>query len=106
MGETRGEEREGVRRAVQDARSWGRDLGAGWQARLDQLHAQVRGWAGEAGVDAGSYEFRATWCVAATLLHQMARQMRAEDPDQAASVARLADVMATAGLWGATIPPA
>ena len=93
-----------IQQAVDDAQSWGRELGPSWQARLDQLHAQVRTWAEAAGIDAGSYEFRATWCVAATLLHQMARSLGDQNPAEGASLARLADVVATAGLWGSSIP--
>ncbi len=100
-----GVERARVDQAVADARSWGQDLGPAWQARLDQLHAQVRTWAERTGVDPGSYAFRATWCVATTLLHRMAATRDTDDLGEGATLARLADVVATVGLWGSSIDP-
>jgi hypothetical protein len=95
-----------VRHATAQARSWGDDLGLPWRASLDQLHAQVRSWAEEIGVDPSSYPFQGAWCVAATFLHRMARVMEdSHEPEEAETVGRLADILATVGLWGGALIP-
>jgi hypothetical protein len=91
---------EKVARAEADAREWARDLGAHWVGTFDQMHAEIREWAGQVGVDQRSYEFRAAWCVATTFLHQLARRLQEDDEqDEAEQIAQLANVLATVGLW-------
>jgi hypothetical protein len=90
-----------VERAVSDAREWVRGLGPGWVARFDQMHCDVRRWAGQAGVDPRSQEFRAAWCVATTFLHRMASVIDGDDPQEADGLHRTADILAAVGLWGA-----
>ena len=93
-------ESESVERAVEDARRWVADLGPSWVASFDQMHCDVRRWAQGVGVDPRSYEFRAAWCVATTFLHRMATALGGDDPEEAADMAQVANIVATVGLWG------
>jgi hypothetical protein len=89
-----------VDRAVDDAREWATKLGPSWVAKFDQMHAGVRRWAEEVGIDPLSYEFRASWCVATTFLHRMAEIMDEDDHDAAEGMERMTNILATVGLWG------
>jgi hypothetical protein len=91
---------EPIDRAVEDARRWVARLGPSWVATFDQMHCDVRQWAKEVGVDPRSYEFRASWCVATTFLHRMATVLQGDEPDDAAEMAHVANILATVGLWG------
>ena len=93
-------DRSAVDRAAEDARSWVADLGPSWIARFDQIHADVRRWAERVGVDPHSYEFRATWCVATTFLHRVARSLGTGGAEEGPDLSRLVNMVATAGLWG------
>jgi hypothetical protein len=97
-------DRSSVDRAVDDARRWVVELGPHWVARFDQMHVDVRTWAEEVGVDPGSYEFRAAWCVATTFLHRMAGLLEPEDAPEPDEMSWVANVLASVGLWGS--PPA
>ena len=90
-----------VAHAEDEARRWVRELGPGWVARFDQMHSEVRGRAAELGLTTDSYEFKATWCVATTFLHRMARILAQEDPKEGDALASAANVLSTVGLWGA-----
>lgn len=93
-----------MERAAADARAWVRDLGPAWIARFDQMQCEVRAWAVKVGVDPGSTEFRAAWCVASTFLHRMAALADGDDPDGPVDLKEVANIVATVGLWGS--PPA
>jgi hypothetical protein len=94
--------REGsIDRAAEDARQWVNGLGPSWIARFDQMHCDVRTWAGELGVSTQSYEFKAAWCVATTFLHRMAEVLIKDDPAEADQLANAANILASVGLWGA-----
>lgn len=108
MDIVRGDHEEGVAgktlvdQAVERAHEWGRDLGPFWIAVFDQFHGDVRKWAEEAGVDPLSHEFTATWFVACRALKQVVEVMPAH-PSLVPRLNRMADIVATAGLWGATV---
>jgi hypothetical protein len=91
-----------VDQAVDRAHDWGRELGPFWIAVFDQFHGDVRTWAEEVGVDPLSYEFAAAWYVACRALQQVVEVMPAH-PSLAPRLNRMADIVAAAGLWGATL---
>ncbi len=93
-------EKSPVDEAVDDAREWVDTLGPSWVAKFDQMHAGVRRWAEEVGIDPLSYEFRASWCVSTTFLHRMAEIMDEDDHDAAEGMERMSNIVATVGLWG------
>ncbi len=88
-----------VERAAEHAREWVGQMGPAWVARFDQMAADVRGWAAQVGVDPASYEFKAAWCVATTFLHGMAKSAERMDGGEGEEIHRLADILATVGLW-------
>jgi hypothetical protein len=90
-----------VERAVERAREWVDQLGPAWVGRFDQMAADVREWATQVGVDPRSYEFKAAWCVATTFLHGVAKAEQLESGD-GEEIHRLADIVATVGLWEAS----
>ena len=92
-------ERNQVQDAVEHARAWVEGLGPGWVARFDQLAADVREWAAAVDVDPRSYEFKAAWCVATTFIHGMAKSADEDDELDGDAIHRLADILATVGLW-------
>lgn len=91
-----------VDQAVERAHEWGRDLGPFWIAVFDQFHGDVRRWAEEVEVDPLSYEFTAAWFVACRALKQVVEVMPAH-PSLVPRLNRMADIVATAGMWGATM---
>lgn len=91
-----------VDQAVDRAHEWGRDLGPFWIAVFDQFHGDVRRWAEEVEVDPLSYEFIAAWFVACRALKQVVEVMPAH-PSLVPRLNRMADIVATAGMWGATM---
>jgi len=92
-----------VDQAIEDARQWVGDLGPAWVASFDQMAVDVRKWAEDLRVDPLSYEFRASWCVATTFLHRMARLMEEEDEPESDRVKWMANILGAAGLWGAAV---
>jgi hypothetical protein len=92
-----------VQEAVEHAREWVDQLGPAWVARFDQMAADVREWAVGVNVDPRSYEFKAAWCVATTFLHGMAKTADAAEEGEGEEIHRLADILATVGLWD--VPP-
>ena len=99
MDIVRGDHEEGaagktlVDQAVERAHEWGQDLGPFWI---------VRTWAEEVGVDPLSHEFTAAWFVACRALKEVVEVMPAH-PSLVPRLNRMADIVATAGLWGATV---
>lgn len=91
-----------VDQAVDRAHDWGAELGPFWIAVFDQFHGDVRRWAEEVGVDPLSYEFRASWFVACRALKQVVEVMPAH-PSLVPRLSRMTDIVATAGMWGATV---
>ena len=91
-----------VDQAVGRAHEWGRELGPFWIAVFDQFHGDVRRWAEEVGVDPLSHEFTAAWFVACRALKQVVEVMPAH-PSLVPRLNRMADIVAAAGLWGATV---
>ena len=108
MDIVRGDHEEGaagktlVDQAVERAHEWGQDLGPFWIAVFDQFHGDVRRWAEEVGVDPLSHEFTAAWFVACRALKEVVEVMPAH-PSLVPRLNRMADIVATAGLWGATV---
>ena len=94
-----------VEQAVDRAHDWGAELGPFWVAVFDQFHGDVRKWAEEVGVDPLSYEFRASWYVACRALKQVVEVMPAH-PSLIPRLHRMTDIVATAGMWGATVDQA
>jgi hypothetical protein len=94
-----------VDQAVERARDWGAELGPFWISVFDQFHAEVRGWAEEVNVDPLSYEFRAAWYVACRALKQVVEVMPAH-PSLVPRLSRMTDIVAAAGMWGATVETA
>jgi hypothetical protein len=94
-----------VDQAIADARQWVGELGPAWIASFDQMAVDVRKWAEALRIDPLSYEFRASWCVATTFLHRMARLMEDDDDLEADRVKWMANILGAAGLWGATVSP-
>jgi hypothetical protein len=92
-----------VQEAVEHARAWVDQLGPAWVARFDQMSADVRDWAVGVNVDPRSYEFKAAWCVATTFLHGMAKSADEAADGDGEEIHRLADILATVGLWD--VPP-
>jgi hypothetical protein len=82
-----------VDQAIEDARRWVGDLGPAWVASFDQMAVDVRKWAEDLGIDPLSYEFRASWCVATTFLHRMARLMEEDDGLEADRVKWMANIL-------------
>src|SRR3989454_10811905 len=91
-----------VDQAIERAHDWGGELGPFWIAVFDQFHGDVRTWAEEVGVDPLSHEFTAAWFVACRALKQVVEGMPAH-PSLIPQLKRMADIVATAGLWGATV---
>jgi hypothetical protein len=91
-----------VDQAIERAHEWGGELGPFWIAVFDQFHGDVRKWAEEVGVDPLSHEFTAAWFVACRALKQVVVVMPAH-PSLIPRLDRMADIVATAGLWGATV---
>jgi hypothetical protein len=88
-----------VERAVEHAREWVDQLGPAWVGRFDQMAADVREWAAQVGVDPRSYQFKAAWCVATTFLHGVANSAEHLETGDGEEIHRLADIVATVGLW-------
>jgi hypothetical protein len=91
-----------VEQAVGRAHDWARELGPFWVAVFDQFHGDVRRWAEEVGIDPLSYEFMATWFVACRALKQVVEVMPVH-PTVQPRLNRMTDIVATAGMWGATV---
>jgi hypothetical protein len=88
-----------VQEAVEHARAWVEQLGPAWTARFDQMAADVREWASAVNVDPRSYEFKAAWCVATTFIHGIAKTADELAEGDGEEIHRLADILATVGLW-------
>ncbi|TMK87119.1 MAG: hypothetical protein E6G44_00930 [Actinobacteria bacterium] len=91
-----------VDEAVERAHDWGQELGPFWIAVFDQFHGDIRRWAEEVGVDPLSDEFTAAWYVACRALKQVVEVMPAH-PSLVPRLNRMADIVAAAGMWGATV---
>ena len=91
-----------VEQAVGRAHDWARELGPFWISVFDQFHSDVRRWAEEVGVDPLSREFMATWYVACRALKQVVEVLPTH-PTVQPRLERMTDILATAGMWGATV---
>jgi hypothetical protein len=94
-----------VEQAIGRAHDWSRELGPFWISVFDQFHGDVRRWAEEVGVDPLSYEFMAAWYVACRALTQVVEVLPTH-PSVQPRLDRMTDILATAGLWGATVAKA